>query len=98
MGERGDFVLLTNDDELLIIPKIHFNKEYQRTVTQSDLAAVSVALQIYNGEQLDVKPPPKKEYFNNIRQSTPLRKVTRPKGQQQKKTSYKLKKLHKVLL
>jgi len=45
-GKKGDYLVMDNDEDLFLIPKRFFHKEYQKMLNSSDIQAVTVAFGI----------------------------------------------------
>jgi hypothetical protein len=80
-GKRGDYLVMDNDEDLFLIPKRFFHKEYQKMLTSSDIQAVTVAFGIVSPviRGLDISNPG----FKNVK-GTPLKVNTNERQQQQK--------------
>jgi len=76
-GNRGDYVVLNDDDDLIVVSKQQFNKEYQKILSHTEINAITHALTIFEEKETSI--------LDSIKLTTPLPKVWKPSAPRNKR-------------
>jgi len=78
-GNKGDYVLLTDDDDLVVVDKLQFAKEYQKILSQSEVNAIVHAIQVFENKEEELsKKDDTISIVESIKTTTPLSRFVKP--------------------